>query len=185
MVFRNQWGLRICASSYASSNLTTMFGRTLEVTHPGYFTDYTPSKVFKHKNLNHFAVGISYTVHRRRWYFQPDILFGTTEVYADFVAVQTKEWNTHRIIVSQMRPKHLNYRSPTLALGGRAAWYQSRYFGFFAEARFMTLWHNLQYQVEKSDLIEQTTARETIRLKKTVHGSTLSVGVFLQIGRWE
>ncbi len=185
IIFRNQWGLRISVSSCAASNLTATFERTLEATYPGFITKYIPSTSLWSKNLNHFALGISYTIPSQRWYFQPEILFGTTEVYSDFVAAEAKELNTHRIIISQMRAKNLSYRSPTLTLGARAVWYKCKYFGFFADARFMVLWHNLQYQVEKTDLIEQTKVNETIHLKQEVFGATASVGVFLQIARWE
>jgi len=55
----------------------------------------------------------------------------------------------------------------------------------FADARLLAIWNNFQYQYEKTALLEQTKETETVRIKNTVWGATLKVGVFLQIARWE
>ena len=64
-------------------------------------------------------------------------------------------------------------------------WYAGWYFGFFTDIRLMTMWQEVQYEVEKTLLIEQIYEKAYFHLKRTSLDATASVGIFLQIGRWE
>ena len=98
---------------------------------------------------------------------------------------QLKELGTHRAFFYEVKTGYQDYKSRTLNLGGRAAWYAGRYWGVFADVRFLTVWNNFQFQVEKTALLEQITETETVRIKNTTFGATGKLGIFLQIARWE
>lgn len=183
--FRNRFGLRATASGFAANDQGAALESVARSMFPGYIVDYAPVTALNNKTANHFAVGVSYAFPGRRWYFQPEILMGSTEVYGEWATVQAKEQGTHRVIVLKLRPENSEYRSPTLTLGGRAAWYAGWYWGLFADVRLNTMWYNLKYRVDKTSLIEHSFESETVQVKKTAFGATASVGVFLQIARWE
>lgn len=183
--FRKRWGLRASANAYAASNHSAAIESAAKAMFPGYIVDYAPLTALSNKTVNHFAVGVSYVFLHRRWYFQPEVLLGSTEVYGEWATLQAKEPGTHQVVVWKLRPKNYEYRSPTITLGGRAAWQAGWYWGLFADVRMNGMWYNLEYQVDKTSLVEQSLEKETIHLKKTALGATASMGIFLQIARWE
>ncbi|MBC7774030.1 MAG: hypothetical protein H7246_01225 [Phycisphaerae bacterium] len=185
IMFRNQIGLRLVMGAVSTNDIGAELGRSVAAKYPGYIVTYVPRSEGNNGMADHFSVGLTYSIPRQRWFFQPELLFGSTEIYTESAYAQIKELGTHRVIVHQLYPDYQDYRSPTLTFGGRAAWYAGRYFGFFADAHVLTMWYKVQYQVEKTTLIEQTVEKETIQLKKTSFGTTASVGIFLQIARWE
>ncbi|MFN0213108.1 MAG: hypothetical protein ACKVT2_02530 [Saprospiraceae bacterium] len=183
--FRNHWGIRASVSGFKANNLTNYIKGSLEGAYPGYVFDYVPIDAGQHETSNQFALGISYAFTNRRWLFQPDLMLGSTKIGKDLIAARVKEIGTHQAFILQYRPGNVKYRSPTLILGGKAAWYLGWYWGVFADARMLAILYNVQYQFEKTAVIEQTFEKESIHLKKTAFGATGSLGIFLQIGRWE
>ena len=185
IVFRNRFGLRLLIGGLSANDIGSALSRSALKEYPGYSATYFPYAEGNQGMANHFSMGLTYSIPRGRWFFQPEVLLGSTEIYTEYGFAQVKEPGTHRVIVFQLRPERQNYRSPTVTFGGRAAWYAGRYFGFFADARVLTMWNKVKYKVEKTSLIEQTVETESIVLQKTSFGATASVGIFLQIARWE
>ncbi len=183
--FRKRWGLRATASAYAATDQRAALELAARALFPGYIVDYAPITAFNNKTINHFAVGVSYAFPHRRWYFQPEVLLGSTEVYGEWATLQAKALGTNEVVVWKLRPKDYEYRSPTITLGGRAAWQAGWYWGLFADVRLNTMLYDMEYQIDKTALIEQSFEKETIRLKRTALGATASVGILLQIARWE
>ncbi len=186
MAFSNRFGIRTLISVSSASNLIAQNEQTLAAKHPGYFVSYTPQiGDFDKSNIALIALGVSYAFPRKRWCFQPELLFGITEVHSDYVAVQLKQSGTHDAHNLDYIPLNSEQKSPTLLLGGRVSWHATRYIGFFAETRLVTSWHTLPYKLISKDLLEQTTTNETLEVKKMTYGATASLGAFLQIGRWK
>lgn len=186
LAFRNRLGIRLLVSGFSANSLSRHYEQKLEKDYPGYFASYVPQDGDpKHGLVNHASIGLSYAMPYRRWYFQPELLFGSTAINSYWAIAQLKENGTHQAIVRTYRPENSEYRSPTLVMGGRAAWYAGWYVGFFAEARGFALWNRVKYQVSSHELIPQTLERETIEIKRTAFGAVANIGMFLQIGRWE
>ncbi len=186
MAFRNRWGVRLLISGFSANNLSAHYEQKLEKDYPGYFASYVSQGGGTQSGLvNHASMGLSYAIPYRRWYFQPELLFGSTAIKSYWATVQLKENGTHQAFVLTYRPEAYEYRSPTLVMGGRAAWYAGWYVGFFAEARVHALWNRVRYQVSSHELIPQTLENETIEIKRAAFGATANIGMFLQIGRWE
>jgi hypothetical protein len=185
IVFRNRFGLRAVVEGISATDLRPKIQRTLEAANPGYKLTFLSGSTPNRNLLSHYAMGISYAIPRKRWCFQPELLVGSTAVSIESTYAQLKELGTHRAFFYEVKSGYQEYRSRTLTLGGRAAWYTWRYFGVFADARLLTIWNNFQYQYETTALLEETKFTETVRIKNTVMGATLMVGVFLQSARWE
>jgi len=185
IVFRNRFGLRAVIEGFSANHIRPKIKSTLEAANPGYELTFLSGSTPDPNLLSHYAVGISYAIPRKRWCFQPELLVGSTAVSIEPTYAQLKELGTHRAFFYKVYSGYQDYRSRTLTLGSRAAWYTWRYFGIFADARLLTTWNNFQYKYEKTELLEPIKETETIRIKNTVFGATLKVGVFLQIARWE
>jgi hypothetical protein len=184
LFFRNHFGVIVDISVYSAQNAAADLKSALIVEYPGYIVDYQPAEATS-KSVDHFSAGFSYAFPYRRWCFQPAILFGSAEIITAGASAQIKEIGTNKVFIVQHWPKNSENRARTLSLGGRASWYIGRHFGLFANTQFLGQWYNVQFRVDKTALIDHSVEKETIQLKKFAFGTTASVGVFLQITRWE
>ncbi len=182
IALRNQFGLRFAFGGLSTNDVGKEALRSLATKYPGHFITYASPVEKKDRVANYFSLGISYSIQRQqRWYIQPEFLIGYTKTYSESGFVQVKESGTHRATVYQLIPHYPNPRSLTLIFGGRAAWFTCGYFGFFADARLLAMWHEVQYQVVKTTLVEQTIEKETVQMKNTTWGALVSIGLFFHI----
>ncbi len=184
LFFRNRFGVIVDISFNSAQNAAVDLKSALMAEYPGYIVDYQSADE-PSNTADHFSAGVSYAFPHRRWCFQPAVLFGSAEVTTTGASAQIKELGTNKAIIVQYRPENSEYRARTLSLGGRASWYVGRYFGLFANTHFLGQWYDVQFRVDKTALIDHSVEKKTIQLKKFAFGATASVGVFLQIARWE
>jgi len=184
LFFRNHFGVVVDISFYPAQKATIDLKSALIAEYQGYAVTYQSVEQVS-SPINHLSVGVSYAFPYRRWCFQPAVLFGSAEVVAAGASAQIKEIGTNKAFMMQYWPENSEYRARTLTLGGRATWYVGRYFGLFANTQFLGQWYDIQFRVDKTALIDHSVEKKTIQLKKFAVGATASVGVFLQIARWE
>ena len=183
--FRKRWGILFSVGVFSANNLTADFERNLESLKPGYLVTYNSNNSRLNSINAHVALGLSYVLPYKRWYFQSEFMAGSVSIGEDHQPViQLKEVGTNQAQVITFTHIDWEYKAPTFSFGVKAARYVASYWGFFGAAHLNTAWYNMDFQASTKDLIQQTIHQERIQPKKTAYGAILSAGLFLQINRW-
>lgn len=183
--FRNHWGIRAEISLYETRYGLAEFEQALQDRYPNYLVTSTRLSSDQDARLYSFAAGVSCAFPRERWNFQPELLLGVTKVFNFFETVHLKEQGTHQVYRMKYNTLNAGYTAPTLSVGGRAAWYAGWYWGLYADLRLQALHYRLKHHATNYDLVQQTWTEETVAQNRLAVGGALSVGIFLQIARWE
>lgn len=186
VMFPNRFGIALSWQGFFAGSPTQKLEDLLEAREPGYELAHTSSGGVSEERSQRFLFAFSYVFSRKRAFLQPELLVGSTQAAMNSPFVVLKEPGTQRAIMYQYKPKNVGqYYNPTVGLGCRATWYATRQLGLFAGLRVFSGRNTFQFDIERTDLVEQTVDRESFNVKKNVVSATLNVGVFLQIGQWK
>ena len=185
IIFKNRFGLVGVISGFSSQNIAQDLETVLAAQNPDYFVQYQTVSFRKNRTVSHFSAGISYAFPRKRWCFQPEILLGLTEVTTNSAQVSLKKSGSHEAIQLDYTPTRWDKRSPTLTLGCRTTWHVGGYFGLFANAQLLALRHKIEFRERRTTLIDLSSEISTASYQKTSLGAALSLGIFLQIIRFD
>ncbi|HLP92769.1 MAG TPA: hypothetical protein VK168_01990 [Saprospiraceae bacterium] len=183
IAFKNHLGMKLLLGAVSTSNMEAGIEKELEAQNPGYYADFVPFSDFQERRSTQLAFGFTYAFPFKNGWFEPEIMFGGTQVFADQAHTRLKKAGSHDIMVMQYRPVNTPPLSPTLFLGARVNRYLTPWFGIFANVRGMAIWYQMDYWASQ-EITFLPQPEDIFTVKKSALGVQAGAGIFVQMGKW-
>ena len=182
--FHNHWGIRFLLSESNANPFREDFHPGLEKKFPAFFVQNI-SMDYVHRRANQFFMGTTFARSRGRYFLQPTLLLGFSEIHYREASATVKEEGTNQLYTLKFSALKARRRvqSPTVLAGLTGGYFLSERASLCLSVDGTTMKHLVKYNYARTNEIEHIVQQEVVSFTPWQYAVSWKLGLSLFFGK--